>query len=79
MTGTMMQVLIIGCSETGLAAAQAAKDMGARVFMFDKDVAFNNQVSELGAEFLRVPSGQGSEYWQHFTAAEVSFTPNCTH
>ena len=62
-----LQVLVIGGGEGGLAAAGAAKSMGASVYFCDKDPAVRAQVEVLGAEFPVVEGSGEAEY----SAAEV--------
>lgn len=74
-----MQVLIIGGGVAGLAAAGAAKSMGAVVRIFDTRAAVRDQAESMGAEFLEVDveeSGDGGggyakEMSPEFIAAEV--------
>jgi len=47
-------VLVIGAGVAGLAAIQAAKNMGAQVFAFDVRSAAAEQVESIGAKFLKV-------------------------
>lgn len=49
-----MQVLVLGGGVAGLAAVQAAKNMGAIVKAFDVRPAVKEQIESLGGEFLDV-------------------------
>lgn len=72
-------MLIIGGGVAGLAAAGAAKSMGAVVRVFDTRAAVRDQAESMGAEFLEVDieeSGDGDggyakEMSPEFIAAEV--------
>lgn len=48
------QVLVLGGGVAGLAAVQAAKNMGAIVKAFDVRPAVKEQIESLGGEFLEV-------------------------
>lgn len=48
------QVLVLGGGVAGLAAVQAAKNMGAVVKAFDVRPAVKEQIESLGGEFLEV-------------------------
>lgn len=48
------KVLVVGCGVAGLAAVQAAKNMGAIVRAFDVRPVAKEQVESLGGEFVEV-------------------------
>lgn len=50
----IIKVLVLGGGVAGLAAVQAAKNMGAVVKAFDVRPAVKEQIESLGGEFLEV-------------------------
>ncbi len=78
------KVLVIGCGVAGLAAAGAAKALGAEVRAFDTRAAAREQVETMGAKFLEVKiaeSGEGQGGYAksmspEFIAAEMELFRN---
>ena len=80
------KVMVVGGGVAGLAATQAAKNMGAIVRVFDTRPAVKEQVQSLGGEFLEVPgfelkdtsTGYAKEMSKEFIDAEMElFRKQC--
>ena len=80
------RVLVVGAGVAGLAAIQAAKNMGAIVTAFDVRAAAAEQVESIGATFLQVEfeeAGDGAGGYakemspEWFAAAEKTLLKEC--